>query len=205
MPGTPFDYAALAYNGVRLRGPAADGSQYAVMQTNGSGVMSLGQVNLASANAVTGLLPAANVALATLSEVWVDTPSGYGSTNNKIRIYTVTNVNTGSAITYATSAAAGASFTINETGDYWIQRLDGHSAATSFCISVNSNQLTTDWFSITKAHLLPAFGDTTSASQKPEISCIVRLTAADVVRPHDTATGCTGSNFASHFRIRKLH
>lgn len=79
--------------------------------------------------------------------VWLHTGNGFGSTNTKHRRYTTAKTNTGTAITYADSAANGATFTFNEPGDYSITMCDRNSTASRdvyFGIAVNSVAGTTN-------------------------------------------------------------
>jgi hypothetical protein len=127
--------------------------------------------------------------VATESRVWARQTTGYGSTNNKIRLM-ATRTATGSAITGASTAADGASFTINEPGLYQICYSDGRNGNSgSFGISKNSSQLTTAIPSITAADIL-AYAPTESGTQanSNSINITVRLAAGDVIRPHTDGT-----------------
>lgn len=123
------------------------------------------------------------------SMVRLNTANGYGSTNTKIRRFTNVVTNQGTNITYADSAANGASFTINVSGVYAISYTEqfttggGHAG-----LSLNSSQLTTNASSITAANLLSA-AYATSASEPISTACTVYLTAGDVVRPHTHGEG----------------
>lgn len=117
------------------------------------------------------------------SMIHVETPNGFGSTNTAIRIFTNVIDNIGTAITRATSAADGDSYTINEDGVYSVSYTDRRSSATSFFgISKNSNQLTTAFESITSAHKL--IGTDAGASVFANTGCSVFLSRGDVIRPH---------------------
>lgn len=136
-------------------------------------------------------------------EVVVHTGNGHGSTNNKIRRFTTTLTSTGTAITYADSAANGASFTINETGLYSVYYADAHSAGGEpHGISVNSSQLTTAINVINAADRLGSVYVTT-ANPIP-MSRVVKLTAGDVVRPH-TGGVQDGASSLILFAIRKVN
>lgn len=136
-------------------------------------------------------------------QVTVTTGNGYGSTNNKIRRYTTTQTNTGTAITYADSAANGASFTINEPGIYEIFTVDIRGGAASvFGASVNSSQLTTDISSITAANRIcySSIANGTTAA----VSRTMRFSAGDVVRPHGDGACDSVSASDSVFSIIKV-
>lgn len=138
-------------------------------------------------------------------EVWVVTPNGSGSTDTKIRRYTTATTNTGVAITRATSAANGDTFTINESGEYEISRSDFRSDAANTCgCSVNSNQLTTAVRSITAAHYLPMFLVVPAAGIGAQTTISVYFAPTNVVRAHDDSTVMNATTSSQWFRIRKL-
>ena len=137
-------------------------------------------------------------------EVTVTTGNGYGSTNTKIRRFTTTLTSAGTAITYADSAANGASFTINETGLYAMCLVDGLTVGdTRVGISINSTELTTDIQSIASANIV-AWSHATAASSE-SVGRTMRLVATDVVRVH--TQGAANSNATaqtSRFSISKV-
>ncbi len=138
------------------------------------------------------------------SEVWAITPSGYGSTNTKIRRFTATNRNTGSAITYADSATNGTSFTINEDGLYAMTFMDTTAISTTDYtgISINSNQLTSDINTITEANLV---GFTICVASSPAtMVATIYCKAGDVLRPHTLGVGKADAVKFSKFMILKL-
>lgn len=114
----------------------------------------------------------------------VSTAAGYGTTNTAIPRFTTIVTSQGSDITYADSAANGASFTINTNGVYAISFTDVFSSAGSdLGISLNSTQLTTGIFSISAADRLIGT-TTTAASVAGDCSVTVYLAAGSVIRPH---------------------
>jgi hypothetical protein len=123
--------------------------------------------------------------------VRLHTGNGFGSTNTKIRRFTTTVTNTGTAITYSDSASNGATFTINEAGIYSISYCDNfNSAGEQIGVSLNSSQLTTNISGITTADRL---GYTVSgADVSNNYSWTGRLAAGDVIRAHTTG-GTVGS------------
>lgn len=137
--------------------------------------------------------------------VKVHTGNGHGSTNTRIRRFTTVLTNTGSAITYADSAANGASFTINETGLYAITYQDGGAGSQdiAFGVSVNSNELTTAVDSIAIDHLLGFTAINTNLTSN-SFSTVAKLTIGDVVRPHTDAAPASTTAQTSNFRIRKI-
>lgn len=138
------------------------------------------------------------------SMVRLNTANGYGSTNTKIRRFTNTVTNTGSDITYADSAANGASFTINTTGKYAISHTDqfttggGHAG-----ISINSNQLTTNIGSITASHI-GATGYVANANETICAAVTLDLTAGDVVRAHTNGEAAGTLTNATQFTITRV-
>lgn len=127
------------------------------------------------------------------SDVIVANGNGYGSTNTKIRRFTNSTTN-GTGITYADSAANGASFTIAEAGVYSINRCDYYSATNADVgLSVNSSQLGTNVSTITAANRLaifemPTITTTAVASSGASAGCIgvsKYFAVNDVIRPHD--------------------
>lgn len=141
--------------------------------------------------------------LSQISEVWVYTANGYGSTNNAIRRFTTTSVNTGSAVTYADSAGNGASFTINEDGIYAIHYSDQFTGAEWLGVSLNSAQLTTFVYSCT-AGTIVSIATTPASALAAVASVTMRLKVGDVIRPH-TGKGTSGANpIGEMFRITKV-
>lgn len=139
--------------------------------------------------------------------VRVTTGNGQGSTNTVIRRYSVVEINQGTAITYADSAANGASFTINEPGIYTVHRTeDGTTAARGFGLSISSNQLTTAIQSITAANFMTMALTGTSNGTTPSgaLTFTFRAAANDVIRPHDSGSGCDKTYASIIFDIMKI-
>jgi hypothetical protein len=138
-----------------------------------------------------------------VSEVIVYTGNGHGSTNNKIRRFSSTLRNTGTAITYADSATLGATFTINELGFYAISFTDGASGGSQqMGISLNSSQLTTSIGVLTATDVL-AFTNNPAANLYGTTSILLKLVPGDVVRAH-TDGSMNLSSFAPRFSIVKV-
>lgn len=134
------------------------------------------------------------------SMVRLNTANGYGSTNTAIRRFTNVVVNQGSDITYADSASAGGSFTINTNGVYAISYVDSFSANSFGGISLDSNQLTTGIGSISAASRLSyAFYSTNAVVVNAWTGY---LPAGSIIRPHAQGVG-TGANQA-HFDIARV-
>ena len=136
--------------------------------------------------------------------VTVTTGNGHGSTNNKIRRFTTTQSSTGTAITYADSAANGASFTINQAGLYEVYYIDDYTAGIStHGISLNSAQLTTSIQNITAANRL-GWARSTGTGDPGPITRVVRLSIGDVIRPHTDGAPDSTTAANSVFSIRKV-
>lgn len=117
------------------------------------------------------------------SEVWVNTTTGFGSSGNKIRTYSNTQLSMGSAITYTSDTTNGDYFTINEDGLYSMTAVDGNSGGLSTIgFSRNSSQLSTSLIAISDADNL-VFNITISG-QYGTVGVTTYLTAGDVIRVH---------------------
>jgi hypothetical protein len=139
--------------------------------------------------------------------VVASTGNGRGSTDTLIRrITNTTNIGPGTAVTHATSAANGSTFTINEDGLYSIEYSDGDSAAViTIGVSLNSNQLTTAIASITAANRLQFKRVDTSGGASVDVLAIVRrLKVGDIIRPH--LNSATSGDATTHcfFIVRKI-
>ena len=139
--------------------------------------------------------------------VWVHTGNGYGSTNTKIRRFTTTKKNVGTAITYADSATNGATFTINEGGLYEIQCCDRYTAASNDCFfgfSLNSAALTTNIQGDSARVTMAYVKDNVYAP----LTRTVKLAVGDVIRMHNGQGASFMPNGAgqddSFFHIRKI-
>ena len=114
------------------------------------------------------------------------TGNDHGSTNTKVRIFTTTVTDTGTAAgswTYTTSATAGAKITILASGVYSVIYKDKCSAATAFGISKNSTQLTTNFVSITESTKWAA-ASLTASINNAQCQRVGYLAAGDFIIPH---------------------
>jgi hypothetical protein len=136
------------------------------------------------------------------SSVEVNTGNGHGSTNTKIRRFSTIKKNVGTAITYADSATAGGSFTLNEDGVYSVCFTDISPAGpANWGISQNSSQLTTSIASITDANIVMY---TEGATNTKATACGTVLGAnGDVIRAHTDGTP-NGTNNSVRFIITKV-
>jgi len=137
------------------------------------------------------------------SMVRLHTTNGHGSTNTKIRRFSTTVTNTGTAITYADSATNGSSFTINETGVYHISYTDVFNTGAFFGLSLNSSQLTTNILGITTADRL--LSGITENNDSPEtVSWQGILAKDDIIRPHTHGDTDSTNTERGTFTITKL-
>ncbi len=139
------------------------------------------------------------------NEVYVDTGNGHGSTNNKIRRFTNTRINVGTAITYADSSTLGGSFTVNEDGYYSVNYMDYRTAgATLFGISVNASLLTTGISSTSYAQGFRAITTAGLAADTVQVSWSGWLTAGDIIRAHDIGN-CDSADTLSGISVVKVY
>lgn len=123
-------------------------------------------------------------------ELYLDSPSGHGSTNTKIRNGYTVRKSTGSGVYYdytASSATLGASVTIKVPGLYSVRTVDGNTAAVTIVgISVNCSTLTTTIDSVTYAGGKRACIHVSASNSNTggEATATLRLSAGDVIRPH---------------------
>jgi hypothetical protein len=135
--------------------------------------------------------------------VRLHTANGHGSTNTTIRRFSTSVEATGSAITYADSSTAGATFTINVDGIYAITYCDQFNASDVFGISLNSSQLTTAISAITAADRLSS-GVTPAANSASHCSWTGPLSAGDVIRPHTNGSASGAAGARTNFTIAKI-
>lgn len=133
------------------------------------------------------------------SRVWVQTASGFGSTNTFIRRWTTTVESVGSDITYADSATLGGSFTINTTGLYSISFSDVVGSSADVEVTRNTTGQTT-------GSSLLIVTDAPSSAAYITGATIVYLSANDVIRLNVTPPGAaTNNNTATNFRIVRIY
>lgn len=138
------------------------------------------------------------------NEIIVRDGNGHGSTNTKIRRFSTTLRNFGTAITYADSAANGASFTINEAGVYSMHYQDRKNGVgdTLIGITLNTDEGTTAIQSVTGTEVL-----TSTSVQTGGVGLNTSITAylneGDVVTPH-TNEQPDSTGFDVRFTIVKV-
>lgn len=132
-----------------------------------------------------------------------DTGNGHGSVATKIRRFT-NSVTVGTAITYADSAANGATFTANENGIYGISYTDSYDAGYGIGISKNSANLTTNIFSLSASERIRG-AEEDGANYHTNVGFQIKLVIGDIIRAHNgfgAANASTGSGV--QFNIVKL-
>lgn len=138
------------------------------------------------------------------SSVRLNTANGYGSTNTAIRRFTNTVDNLGSSITYSDSASLGASFLINEDGNYTITYNDVFSAGASMGLSKNTTQPTTNIASLTNVSERLAVIQASAANIAQEVTWSGYLAKNDVVRAHTDSTSSSANPNQAQFTISKV-
>lgn len=210
VSGSKFVDEGTLYNTTIMNASATDKfTIYSTTARSGVAVRLIGRIKSTQATAGTWVTTPSEVSLAPFevkvprSEIWLLTGNGFGSGSTKIRRFTTTQKNVGSAMTYTTSAdtsVLGSVITINEDGIYTISYEDLHSSATTLGASLNSAQLTTALSVITRADRI--LMSCCQAGQVVSMSATLYLAAGAVIRPHSDGFG-SGTTDAS-FRIVKV-
>lgn len=151
--------------------------------------------------AIDALAPPPEVSFGTVS---VGTSNGAGSPAAAIRRFTTVIESVGADITYADSAANGASFTINTTGTYAISYTDSFNAPAGLAITKNASILATSYVGLPVAEQLIETA-TPFANFRTNCSITVVLEAGDIIRPHLDANNTNGAAPAqSRFTITRV-
>ena len=137
------------------------------------------------------------------SMVRLNTANGYGSTNTRIRRFSVVVTNQGSDILYADSATLGASFTVNTSGVYAIGYTENFTTSDQLGISLNTTQPTVNISGITDADRLAYVYTPSLANTCGYVGSTLYLPAGSVIRPH-TAAGAAGANNTVQFTITRV-
>jgi len=131
-----------------------------------------------------------------VSDIWqTHTTASFGSTATKIRRFSTQQVSVGTAITYADSATAGGTFTINEAGLYIATFIDQNGGSSVMVgISRNTAQTTTNIDSLSTVS--ERLGYTVGvAGQSGSCTVVARLAVGDVIRAHGDASATTKASF----------
>ncbi len=142
------------------------------------------------------------------SSVYLTGGNGYGATNTKIIRYDNSTV-VGTDITYADTANAGMSLTINVAGTYAISRNDfGATINLDVGLSVNSTQLTTNVSSITAADRIAASESIAGTGTTTSISHISRtryFNVGDIIRAHDNGPNADTADAYTWISIARVN
>ena len=138
------------------------------------------------------------------SMVRLNTANGYGSTNTKIRRFTNTVTNTGSDITYADSAANGASFTINTNGVYAVSFSDNLSSGDYIGLSLNTSSPTTGIGGLATSEVLSISSVPSAGVNNGYVGWTGYLPAGSVVRPHTSGVTSGGAPDRAQFTITRV-
>jgi len=180
-----------------------------VLSTIASGVFSLANAAIVYTASVTVPIQgwSANLirTLPLQDTIDIHTGNGHGSTNTKIRRFTTVLENSGSAMTLTQDATNGDSVTINQNGIYSISYTDSFGAASSFGISKNSSELTTNVDALTTQTDALKTTHTDADDQPKNVGETRSFSAGDVIRAHTNgAAAATTFNDNARFTIVRI-
>jgi len=168
-------------------------------------------VNVRTISQTTGTFTAWTVSQAAVEAlvgnhiVTVHTGNGHGSTNTSRRRFQTVKESVGSAMTYADSAANGASFAVNEDGLYEIYYYDSNTTTRAFFgITVNNSQGTTSISSVTGNDRILYGSSSTVGNITSAITRTVKLLAGDVFYPHTDGTTNATAETSCYLSVRKI-
>lgn len=145
------------------------------------------------------------IALPYKSRIRLDGWNGFGSdSGNVIDRFSTSSID-GSDMTYADSASAGMTITINTPGLYIISKIHNLSVTGAYSgISKNSSALTTSIISVAGAEILGAVRQD-AANGVYHSGAVDWLVNGDVIRSHNSNSAATvGSAARTHFVIMKV-
>lgn len=189
LSGNPGIDTSLVFNTTAISGGTSRDALYSTTARTSVPVVYLGFITAPQATAGTWASAPTQIVVtpqyaSPTAQLRLSTGNGHGSTNTTIRRFaTIVEDRSAGYFTYADSATAGASFTINLGGLYSISYSDGASAASSRVgISRNSTQLTTSVESITNADRLQAI--LVASGLIGNVAVSANLLPGDIIRPH---------------------
>jgi len=138
------------------------------------------------------------------NEVWALTAVGVGSTATRVLQFSSVNINTGAAITRASDATNGDSFTINESGRYSITfQYENVDAGREFAITRNQVNLAQNPTS--HSSNIPLVSGVTTANRRESVTVTAWLLRGDILRSNiDTNTGHSTGTGDCGFRVIKI-
>ncbi len=138
--------------------------------------------------------------------VFVSGGAGYGATNTKVRRFSQSDLNVGTAITYTSNSTNGDSFTINEAGVYAITYEETSSTTVIFGITVNwSASLSTYVNNQTYANGARTSNTQAQNGVQSTTSWTGYLNPGDIVRAMSSAGGTPSTNlYEVQFSIQKV-
>jgi len=146
-------------------------------------------------------VPVAFGAVRDNSQIVLDTPNGHGSSSTKIRRFT-NSVITGASLTYADSATAGMTVTVNRRGTYFIASIDKKAAgAGEHGISIDSSELTTSCKSIIAADRVAI--NVAVSGEPGYCGSVIQLDPGQVIRAH-TAGDVDATDAYCEFRVTRI-
>jgi hypothetical protein len=132
--------------------------------------------------------------------------SGFGSTNTAIWRFTTSVTNQGSDITYAASATAGDTFTVNTNGIYSITYTNQFNSALWIGISLGASgaDLTANVFNIAASKILAA-DVTGGVNSAASVTWTGYLPSTSVLMAHTNPSATAGTSTAAvNFTIARI-
>lgn len=127
---------------------------------------------------------------------------GYGSTNNRFRVFSNVDENVGSDLALANSATAGCSITVNTAGRYAIKYVDNYSASDTGAITINDPNGTVS--TIAAANLRDA-ATASAANFIVSMSDTYNFPAGTVIRARSVGGNGIGTNtWACRFSVIRV-
>ena len=139
----------------------------------------------------------------------LETGNGYGTTDLYTRRYVTIKQNTGTAITYADSAANGTTFTINEPGIYILTQVDRNTTgpvAIGMTVNASAGELSGAGspVNVSSAHSIGFVNNMDTANGWATLTATYLAAAGDIIRPHGSNNANSTSTREATFSIRKI-
>ena len=129
----------------------------------------------------------------------IHTSNGFGSTDNKITVFTTIKESSGNFISnnHGSYGTKGLEITVLKAGTYEVSYTATTNATANYGVSLNSNELTTSVYTINKSNLFSA-GTIYSGGNLVTITRTAYMEKGAVIRPHTdgaASTSYTADNF----------